>query len=139
MGLEIELMTINEYDEVLALWQDSEGVGLSGADSRVPLARFLERNPDLCFVAFMDTVLVGAVLCGYDGRRGYLHHLAVHRDHRRCGIGRKLVERCLKELKEMGVQKCHLFVFKKNKEGIAFWKKMGWKTRTELSIMSREV
>ncbi|MGD2155652.1 MAG: GNAT family N-acetyltransferase [Anaerolineales bacterium] len=139
MGIEIESMTIQDYDEVYDLWKNSEGIGLSDADSRDGITNFLERNPDLSFVARDGGQLVGAALCGHDGRRGYIHHLAVAKSHRRQGIGRSLVGRCMFALMRIGIPKCHLFVFGDNEEAIEFWQKVGWTERVELMMMSQQL
>jgi len=136
MTIDIHEMTIADYDEVRALWQQSEGIDLSGADSRSSITRFLERNPGLSFVARDGGQLVGAVLCGHDGRRGYIDHLAVRSSHRRQGIGRMLASRCLYNLMQNGIQKWHLFVREDNLDAIAFWSKLGWQQRVELVTMS---
>ena len=132
-------LTMNDYDEVIALWRATPGIGLSDADSREEIAGYLTRNPGLSFVAREDGRLVGAVLCGSDGRRGYLHHLAVRPDARRQGIGQALVESCLDGLRSAGIHKCHIFVYAGNKEGQAFWDRTGWKLRTDLVIMSKDI
>jgi len=139
MSIQILQMTIADYDEVLALWKVSEGIGLSSADSRESIERFLERNPGLSFVAREDGKLVGVVLCGTDGRRGYLYHMAVTRSHRRRGLGRTLFEKCLESLKWQGVKKCHLLVYADNQDAIRFWSQTGWKHRVELIIMSKDI
>lgn len=139
MSLIIREMAIQNYDEVLALWQAAEGIGLSDADSQEGVARFLERNPGLSFVARDGEDLIGAALCGHDGRRGYIHHLAVSKSHRRRGIGRALVGRCFSALKRDGINKCHIFVFSDNKDAIAFWKNIGWTQRVELVMMSQHI
>ena len=137
MSIVIREMTIQDYAEVLALWQASDGVGLSDADSEEGVTRFLARNTGLSFVARDGEHLVGAVLCGHDGRRGYIHHLAVSQSHRRQGLGQALVERCLSALRRGGIDKCHLFVFADNQDTIAFWKSIGWTQRVELVMMSQ--
>jgi ribosomal protein S18 acetylase RimI-like enzyme len=137
MGTLIQEMTIQDYDEVRALWQESEGLKLSEVDSKSSIVRFLERNPGLSFVARDDEHLVGAVLCGHDGRRGYIDQLAVHKSHRRQGIGKALVARCLYNLMRIGIRKWHLFVLEDNWDAIAFWKKLGWAERVELVTMSQ--
>ncbi len=139
MSIVTREMTIQDYDEVLALWQTSEGVGLSDADSEEGVARFLDRNPGLSFIARDGEHLVGAVLCGHDGRRGYIHHLTVSTSHRHQGLGRALVTRCLSALRRAGIGKCHIFVFDDNQDTIAFWKNTGWTQRVELVMMSRYV
>lgn len=139
MSVVIREMTIGDYDEVLGLWRTSEGVGLSDTDSEEGVARFLERNPGLSFVACDGEHLVGAVLCGHDGRRGYIHHLAVSKSHHRQGLGRALVEQCLSTLRRGGIGKCHIFVFGDNQDTITFWRNIGWTQRVELIMMSRYV
>lgn len=129
-------LTIDCYDEVMVLWRQCEGIGLSDADGRESITAYLERNPGLSFVARVDGTLAGAVLCGHDGRRGYLHHLAVHPRFRRHRIGRRLVELCLDALRKVGIQKCHLFVQNGNGNGIAFWEAVGWTRRHDISILS---
>ena len=137
MSIAIREMTIQDYGQVLALWRTSEGVGLSDADSEESIARYLDRNPGLSFVARDGEHLVGAILCGHDGRRGYIHHLAVSESHRRQGLGRALMERCLSALRRDGIGKCHIFVFADSQDTIAFWKSIGWTRRVELVMMSQ--
>ena len=120
MSIMIREMAIQDYDQVLALWRASEGAGLSDADSEESIAHYLDRNPGLSFVARDGEHLVGAVLCGHDGRRGYVHHLAVSKSHRRQGLGRALVKRCLFALRRAGIDKCHIFVFGDDADAIAF-------------------
>ena len=136
MNCDIRAMTAETYDDVLALWSATEGVGLSSADSREQISRYLQRNPGLSLLAWLDDALAGAVLCGHDGRRGYIHHLAVRPGYRRQGIGRLLVQQCLAGLRRQGIEKCHLFVFSQNASAIAFWAAIGFTGRTELSMMS---
>lgn len=137
--VEIHEMTMDDYAAAAALWTSVDGVGLSDADTPSGIAQYLRRNPGLSFVARDGGQLVGAVLCGHDGRRGYLHHLAVANSCRRRGVGRALVQRCLAGLGSMGIDKCHLFVFATNHAAIAFWEEIGWEQRGDLVIMSRFV
>jgi ribosomal protein S18 acetylase RimI-like enzyme len=130
-------MTIDDYPRVYALWEKTEGVGLSNADDRENIAQFLYRNPGTSFVAYEGDRLVGVVLCGNDGRRGYIHHLAVANTHFQQGIGSQLVENCLKKLAQINIHKCHLFVFVDNQGAIDFWEKIGWEQRGELLVMSK--
>jgi len=134
-GTTVRLFRIGDYDAVLALWRRTEGVGLNESDTRPAIAGYLRRNPKLSFVAEKRGRIIGAVLCGHDGRRGCLHHLAVAKRHRSCGIGRQLVEACLAKLRQAGIQKCNLFIFASNTEGMKFWKHTGWRLRTELRVM----
>ncbi len=140
MEFNIRAMIIDDYDAVIALWQATEGMGLSAADSREAIARYLERNPGMSAVATDSSgAIAGAVLCGHDGRRGYLHHLAVRAEHRGLGLGRRLAETVLKRLQAEGIDKCHLFVYKSNATGRAFWEATGWVERTTLLLMSKDV
>lgn len=136
----IRSMEVDDYNAVIALWQSTEGVGLSAADSPEAIARYLKRNPGMSAVAIgADGQVIGAVLCGHDGRRGYLHHLAVRPDCRGQGVGRALVDTVLGHLAEEGIDKCHLFVIKTNEIGQAFWEATGWQERTTLLLMSKDI
>ncbi len=138
--IEIREMTPADYDDAITLWKATEGIGLSAADSAEAIAGYLARNPGMSFVARAeDRTLAGAVLCGHDGRRGYLHHLAVRADCRGQGLGRRLSERCLAALRAAGIDKCHLFVKSDNPAGEAFWEKTGWYERTDLVLMSIDI
>lgn len=139
MGIQIREMTTADYDEVYALWKGCEGIGLSDADSKEGIKRFLGRNPGLSYIALDGDQIVGAALCGHDGRRGYIHHLAVVKTHRKQGIGRSLVSRCMFALMQIGISKCHLFVFDDNQAAINFWEKVGWTQRVELMMMSQHL
>lgn len=140
MTIKIGKMTMADFGKVLALWKSVEGVGLDpGIDERAGVKCFLARNPGLSFVALDGSKIVGAALCGTAGRRGYIHHLAVKPSHRRRHLGRQLVARCLAALKRTGINKCHIFIFKENRSAIAFWKKIGWRDRKDLGIMSRPI
>ncbi len=143
MNINIMEMTAWDYDEVLALWSEVEGLGLhvDECDSREGVARYLRLNPSTSFVARDGGRMVGAVLCGSDGRRGYMHHLAVAPSSRRMGIATALVSRCLDSLAAMRITKCNLFVFIENADAMAFWKGIGWRCwdatgLTGMSIMT---
>jgi len=136
MDIKITEMTIADYDEVFALWESTEGMGLhpEDVDSRNGIARYLDRCPGLSFVARDEAKLVGAVLCGTDGRKGYLSHLVVCPGHRKRGIGTALVDRSLTALKDMGIRKCNLFALAQNESGLEFWKKGGWRCYAEFGV-----
>lgn len=133
----LQPMRIEDFDDATALWKKSpEGVGLSESDSRESIAIFLQRNPGLSFVARDESgELIGAVLCGHDGRRACLYHLAVAETHRRQGIGTTLIEACLAQLRAQGIHRCNIFVYADNEAGKAFWLRHGWKERSELRMM----
>ena len=137
MKIAIKPFTVESYDDVLALWHQCEGVGLSDADSRESIQAYLDRNPGTSFIATAGDRVVAAVLAGHDGRRGYIHHLAVHRDCRRQGLGRQLVDSCLRALADAGIRKCHAFVLGDNADGIAFWTSAGWARRSDIDVVSK--
>jgi ribosomal protein S18 acetylase RimI-like enzyme len=139
MNTEITPLSIGSYGEVLALWQQCEGVGLSDADSREGIQAYLDRNPGMSFVARADGRVVGSILVGHDGRRGYIHHLAVHPCCRRRGLGRELVDHAISVLRSAGIQKAHIFIFNSNADGIAFWKSVGWIPRTDVGVISKSI
>ncbi|MFC1735476.1 GNAT family N-acetyltransferase [Candidatus Hydrogenedentota bacterium] len=114
-------MTISDYDNVTELWQRTENICLHDSDSREPMERFLKRNPSFSSVAGIGNQIVGAVLCSHDGRRGYLHHLAVEKSFRRQGIGRSLVNRSMKILADENIHRCNIFILEDNDPGIQFW------------------
>ena len=136
MDLGIRVFRPDDHAQAQALWSSTEGVGLSSADSSENIARFLERNPGLSFVATDSEGVVGTILCGHDGRRGLIHHLAVASAHRRKGLGRILVKEALAALRRDGIEKCHLLVFHQNSEGRAFWLRIGAEERTTLGLFS---
>ena len=137
----VELIEIQEfrpahYDAVIQLWRSAEGVVMRDADERAPLSAYLEQHRGLSFIAMQHGAVVGAVLCGTDGRRGYLQHLAVARSHRRRGIGKSLVDASVRALAARGIDKCHLMVLANNAEAQAFWSRLGWKDRNDVRLMS---
>ena len=133
----IETMQVEDYESLMALWKRSDGVGLSGADSRESLEKFLQRNPGLSFVLKDRDRIAGSIMAGHDGRRGHLYHLSVLEEYRRRGWGRDLVERCIEALRREGIEKCHLFVFKSNGEARKFWKASGWTEREDIQAFSK--
>jgi len=134
--IEIAPFDPRDYDEVMALWSQTEGLTLRDADSREAITRYLGRNPNLSFVARDQGRLIGAVLAGTDGRRGYLQHLAVAPSHRGQGLGRVLAERAVAALRPLGIEKCHLMVRQENAPARAFWERLGWSERGDIILMS---
>ena len=134
----IRKMTARDCDAVLAFWHDIRGIGLDDdCDSPRGLRQYLKRNPGLSFVAYDEDSIVGAVLSGHDGRRGYLHHLAVAPSHRKLGIGKALVARCFQSLAKQHIPKCNIFLFRSNAAGRAFWLQTGWNLRGDLSLLQK--
>jgi ribosomal protein S18 acetylase RimI-like enzyme len=132
-------MTIEDYEASYRLWLGTDGMALSEADSEQAIAGYLKRNPGFSFVCEMDGRLVGTILCGHDGRRGYVYHTAVHPELRGRGIGRELVSRSLAKLREAGITKCHLFVLEDNEIGARFWRGAGWQKRSGFFVYSAEI
>lgn len=139
MAVEIRNMDFDDYAGALKLWKSLPGLGLSSADEQDAFNHFLEKNPNTCFIAKDGSKIIGTVLGGSDGRRGYLYHLAVHRNYQRIGLGRQLSEKCLSALKSQGLQKSHIFVISSNQEGLRFWEKLGWLLRKDIFVMSRDL
>ena len=136
MTVEIHAFNSRHFNEARNLWEFTEGVGLSEADSQRSIDAFLQRNPGLSFVAVEGEKLVGTILVGHDGRRGLIHHLAVAPACRRRGIGARLVRDGLAALKDAGIQKCHLLVFSNNSRARSFWQALGAEHREALIIYS---
>jgi N-acetylglutamate synthase len=139
MNPTIRTFEVDDYAAVRALWQRcaDEGIVLRDVDDRAHIARYLARNPGLSFVAELRGAIVGAVLCGTDGRRGYLQHLAVEPACRRSAIGRALAECAFGALRREGIDKCHLMVLPENARARAFWSALGWTERGDVLLMSR--
>lgn len=125
---------MEDYDQVKELWNSIQGFGIrSMDDSREGVARFLKRNPTTSVVAEEDGKVVGAILCGHDGRRGCLYHVCVHKDYRMRGIGKSMVAFAMEALKKEEINKVSLIAFTKNDIGNAFWKEIAWTKREDLN------
>jgi N-acetylglutamate synthase len=136
MRVEVLPFQPQDYEQVMALWQATEGITLREADSRDAILAYVARNPGLSFVARDGAVVAGAVLAGTDGRRGYLQHLAVAPSHRGRGVGRALAERVVEALSAAGIAKCHLMVRQETERAKRFWEHLGWTMREDISLMS---
>ena len=136
----LRLMTIEDYDKVYALWMSCKNMGFNNIDdSREGIEKFLRRNPSTSFVAEEEGRIVGIVLTGNDGRRGYVYHMAVAEDQRGKKIGSRLLTLALDALKAEGIAKVALLVFKRNEVGNAFWESMGFKVREDVAYRNREL
>lgn len=130
---QIRTMTLNDYNSVYQLWISAKGMGLNSIDdSEEGISKYLKRNPDTCFIAEIKGKIIGAILAGHDGRRGYIHHTAVLESYRGQGIGKILLHHTLTQLNNKGIIKVGLVVFKNNKNGNAFWKQCRFDERTDL-------
>lgn len=129
----IRKMILCDYENVYKLWLSCQGMGLNNIDdSKDGIDRFLQRNPDTCFVAEEDGKLAGVIIAGNDGRRGYIYHTAIDPAQRRKGIASKLVDAALRALRDLGIIKVALVVFDRNAAGNAFWENIGFTDRKDL-------
>jgi ribosomal protein S18 acetylase RimI-like enzyme len=132
-------MNMKDYDEIYEIWMSTPGVRVNDADSRERISLYLERNPNLSFVCEVEEKIVGTILSGHDGRRGYIQHTCVLPEYRGQSIGKYLVEKVIEELGKQGIDKCHLFVVAGNELGEAFWSRLGWEKRSDIYIYSKDM
>lgn len=130
----IRKMTIEDYDNVYKLWTSIEGFAIRSLDdSYEGIERFLKRNPNTSVVYEENEEIIGAILCGHDGRQGCFYHVCVHKDHRNRGIGHEMVQTALDALKEEKINKVNLVAFTQNTVGNTFWNELGWQFRKDLN------
>ena len=138
--MKIRKMSINDYNSVYQLWLNTPGMGLNTADDSIDgIKKYLIRNPQTCFVAEKDNEIIGVILSGHDGRRGYIYHMAVKNSERKQGIGRKLLDYAMNALKTEGITKVALVVFEQNENGNAFWESCGFSTRDDLVYRNKNI
>ena len=138
--MEIRKLSADDYEELYDLWMSTPGRGLNGTDdSKAGIEKYLRRNPNTCFAAVADGRIVGAILSGHDGRRGYIYHTAVSAANRNKGIGSALVDSALNALRDEGIHKVALVVFERNEAGNAFWEHKGFCTRTDLNYRNKSL
>lgn len=138
--MEIRNMVIEDYNEVYKLWLSCAGMGLNDIDdSRAGIEKFLKRNPETCFVAEENGEIIGVIMVGNDGRRGYIYHTAVSPKERGRGIATRLVDRALSSLKKLGIIKVALVVFNKNEKGNSFWEQRGFVKREDLAYRNKTI
>ena len=138
--MNIRKMTIGDYEAVYELWMSCAGMGLNNLDdSKEGIERYLDRNPETCFIAEEGDRVIGAVLAGNDGRRGYIYHTAVRPEYRKQGVGTALAEKAVCALGECGINKVALVVFEKNESGNAFWESVGFTERNDLTYRNRTI
>lgn len=138
--INIRVMSITDYDEIYNLWINTPGMGLNSADdSREGIEKYLKRNPTTSFVAEYDGKIIGVIMAGHDGRRGYIHHTAVLPDFRNQGIAKKLVDCAISALDKEGINKVALVAFKKNDIGNGFWENIGFIERNDLVYRNKNI
>ena len=126
---------IDDYDAAAELWQKVEGIDIAEGDSKEEIARYLSRNPGLSRIATIGSTIAGAALCGHDGRRGYIYHLAVDPKYQRRGFGKRLLDECLVGLRRAGITRVLIMVANDNPRGRDFWKDNGWEELDEATAM----
>ena len=132
------IMTIEDYDKVYELWMSCRNMGFNNLDdSREGIDKYLKRNPSTCFVAAQGEKIIGVILSGHDGRRGFIHHMAVHEEYRRKGIASVLLEHALSALKAEGINKVALLVFNRNEAGNTFWENRGFTARDDVTYRNK--
>ncbi len=132
----IREMNIGDYKSIIDLFEKTPGITIREADSKKSIEIYLQRNPDLNFVVLEKSRIIACIMCGHDGRRGYLQHLVVDINYRKKGIGKKLFEKCIKNLNSFGIKKSHIFVLKDNEVANKFWKNQGWRLRNDIEMYS---
>ena len=133
-NLKIRPMLLEDFEQVHSLWMEIHGFGIRSIDdSREGVERFIRRNPTTSMVAEYQGKIIGAILCGHDGRRAGLYHVCVQEKYRKHGIGQKLVECCLKALEAENISKVNLIAFKQNETGNRFWQGLGWTFREDVN------
>jgi ribosomal protein S18 acetylase RimI-like enzyme len=133
--MKLEKLSIKDYDRILEIWKQTE-LSVGSSDTKKQVKRMIERNPRLCFVGKIDKKIVGVVMGGFDGRRGYVHHLAVDPDYQNKGFGKLIMEELMERFKKLKIHKVHLFVEKRNEKVINFYNNLGWSLRDDLIMMS---
>lgn len=132
----IREMTPKDYEEVYSMWQITSKRALSKADSKEGILKYLARNSGMSQVAVIDEKIVGTVLAGHDGRRGFIHHMAVSPQYRRLGIGKKMAQVALDKIQADGIEKTHIFCYQNNETGQSFWKTLGFSKRDDVYVYS---
>ncbi|MCJ8311908.1 MAG: GNAT family N-acetyltransferase [Saccharospirillaceae bacterium] len=132
----IREMNIDDHSLIIELFKLTPGVTIRDSDSIENTKNYLKRNPHLNFVKIIDNKIVGCVMCGHDGRRGYLQYLLILPKFRKHGIGESLFKSCIDSLQKIGILKTHIFVFKQNSLANTFWKNKGWILRDDLNMYS---
>lgn len=135
--MEIRSMTIEDYGEIYSMWQITSKRALSGADSKKNIELYLNRNKGMSLVAVENGKIIGTVLAGHDGRRGFIHHMAVLPEYRRKHIGNALATEAIKRLRGDGIDKTHIFCYQDNLTGQNFWTSLGFKKRGDLFVFSK--
>lgn len=136
--INIREMNDTDLSKVQLLWKEV-GFNPSFSDTIPELKKMLKHNPNLCLVLELsngERKLIGAVLGGFDGRRGWIHHLAINHLYQNRGIGTIVMNELTKRFEKIGVVKLKLEILVINKKVIEFYKRLGWDLRKDLTTMS---
>jgi len=134
-----EFAFTRDLDSVLDLWSAAgSGIQLGRSDDPEEIRKKLARDPDLLLVTEDKGRLIGAVMGGFDGRRGIVYHLAVAAGERGKGIGRALMAELERRLQAKGCLKYYLLVTKDNPEAVEFYERQGWEVM-DLILMGKVI
>ncbi len=130
----VEKMRVDDYEEIHKIWSNSNGVTLRAIDdSREGIGRFLKRNPNNSLICRLNKKIIGGILCGHDGRKGFIYHTVVKDKYRGSGVGKKLVEDAIKSLKDEHITKIGVLINSDNPSGNDFWESLGFKYFSDLN------
>ena len=133
--MKIEEFKIKYYDRVVELWKKA-GIGMGSSDTIDDVSRVLNKNPDLFLIGKEQEKVIAVVIGAFDGRRGYVHHLAVDPDYQHKGFGRTIMKALIEQFRKRNIHKVHLFIEKSNKRVVEFYNNLGWDVREDLIMMS---
>jgi len=133
--MKVENFKMQYYHEVLALWKRAE-IGVGSSDTKEEIELILDRNPELFLIGKEEEKVVAVVIGTFDGRRGYVHHLAVDPVYQKEGYGKAIMDDLIERFRRKKVHKIHLFIEKRNKKVMNFYSKHGWEIRDDLIMMS---
>ncbi|HUX20229.1 MAG TPA: GNAT family N-acetyltransferase [Spirochaetia bacterium] len=137
--MKLSRLVPSDFDKAVSFWRHAQGMGTSGIETAEILTSFLRHNPSLSFKITDRDTIVGTILCGHDGRRGYVHHLAVESAYLTQNVGKTLIDRSLEGLNRLGIKKCHIFISASNKGGQEFWKSIDWSEQGDLTVFSHDI
>lgn len=138
--MNIRIMTLNDYEQVYSLWINTPNMGLNNIDDTIDgIEKYLNKNPDTCFVALKDSIIIGAILSGHDGRRGFIYHMAVKSDEHNHGVGTALLNASVSALEKEGITKVSLLTKVHNENGNAFFEKHGFIKREDLIYRNKDI
>lgn len=133
---EIRTARISDYDGLMRLWL-ANGISIRAGDDRRGIRTVLDRNPGLSLVAVRHGSIVGAAMGTWDGRRGWIHHLAVDASCRRTGIASRILSELEIRMKRKGVQIVKAEIYGTNSASLALFRKRGYADYTNLRTVGK--